>query len=65
MHLRAQVLFSFGGRVGILEFLVQMDSQHVCRVPIVSPQHVPNSSSLYPISFALSSNLVTYINQPK
>jgi hypothetical protein len=42
-----------------------MDSQHVCRVPIVSPQHVPNSSSLYPISFALSSNLVTYINQPK
>jgi hypothetical protein len=41
--------FFFWGRVGILEFLVQMDSQHVCQVPIVSPQHVPNSSSLYAI----------------
>jgi hypothetical protein len=26
---------------------------------------VPNSSSFYPISFALSSTLVTYINCPK
>jgi len=57
--------FFLGGMVGVLELLVQMDSQHVCQVPNVSPQHVPNSSSLYPISFGLSSNLVIYINQPK
>ncbi len=29
------------------------------------PQHAPNSSSFYPISFALSSTLVTYINSSK
>lgn len=29
------------------------------------PQHIPNSSSLYSISFALSSPLVTYINNPQ
>ncbi len=28
-------------------------------------QHVPNSSSLYPISFAISSTLVAYITSPK
>ncbi len=28
------------------------------------PQHVPNSSSLYPMSFALSSRVVTYITSP-
>ncbi len=55
--------FFFWGRVGVLEFLVQMDSQHVCQVPNVSPRQVPNSSSLYPISFGLNSNLVTYKNQ--
>jgi hypothetical protein len=63
MHLEAQVPLGGGG--GVLEFFVQMDSQHVCQVPNVSPQHVPNSSSLYPMSFGLSSNLVTCINQPK
>jgi len=29
------------------------------------PQHTPNNTSLYPISFALSSILVTYIINPK
>jgi hypothetical protein len=29
------------------------------------PQHAPNSSSFYPISFALSSTLVTYITSSK
>jgi hypothetical protein len=29
------------------------------------PQHVPNSSSLYPISFGLSFTLVTYITSSK
>jgi hypothetical protein len=40
---------------GVLDFL---GSQCV-------PQHVPNSSSLYPISFGLSFTLVTYITSPK
>ncbi len=33
--------------------------------PQCLPQHVPNSSSLYPISFALSSTFVIYITNPK
>ncbi len=37
-------------------------AQHSHQVLTVCPQHVPNSSSLYPISFALSSPLVTYIS---
>jgi len=40
---------------GVLDFL---GSQCV-------PQHVPNSSSLYLISFGLSFTLVTYIRSPK
>jgi hypothetical protein len=31
----------------------------------MSSQHVPNSSSFYPISFALSFTLVIYISSPR
>lgn len=39
-------------------------SHRVLQVLSVS-QHVPNSMSLYPISFVQSSPLLTYINKPK
>jgi hypothetical protein len=42
-----------------------LGSQTVPQVPNVFPQHVPNSNSLYPISFALSSTLVAMYNPPK
>jgi len=56
MHVVGPGFSSFGedGRVGVLDF---------CCFQCV-PQHVPNSSSLYPMSFALSSRVVTYISSP-
>ncbi len=44
-------VFSFWGRVRVLDFFV--------------PNEFPNCSSLYPISFTLSSTLVTYISNQK
>jgi hypothetical protein len=49
MHLGAHVLL-FGQGVRVLDSFFS---------------HVPNSSSLHPISFALSSTLVSYISRPK
>jgi len=61
------------GRMGLLNFCfsqcVPMTfpwcCQHVPQIPNVFPQCIPNSSSFDPISFALSSNVVTYITNPK
>jgi hypothetical protein len=57
----AQVFFLWGEGGGVGFFLIPLCS---CQVHNGS-QHVPNSSSLYPIFFAISSTLVTYISSPK
>jgi len=53
-------LLGEGGGVGFLNL------SHCVPVKFtMGSQHVPNSSSLYPISFAISFTLVTYITSPK
>jgi hypothetical protein len=47
----------------ILKF--PMGFQHCSLTSQSVPQHVPNSTSLYLIPFALSSTLVTYIGGPE
>ncbi len=54
------VLVECGGGVGIFVLHTTFPSNSHC-----IPQHVLNSSSLYPISFALNSPLVTYITSPQ
>jgi len=48
--------------VGVGGFV--LDLLYFCCFQCV-PQHVPNSTSLYPISITLSTSLVTYIISPK
>ncbi len=61
------------GDVGFFGFLLSLMCSHrvLTNFPTSSSssqcalQHVPNSTSLYPISFALSYTLVNYISSPK
>jgi hypothetical protein len=65
--------FSFGkggGYVGFLLFTNVFTSNSQCVFTYLPssqcvPKHVPDSTSLYPISFALSSTFITYIITPK
>jgi hypothetical protein len=67
MQLGSYVFFSFGEGWGCLPSFVPkvfLWSSHC--VPIMLPEFKSsNSSSFYPISFALSFILVTYISSPK
>jgi hypothetical protein len=57
MHPWPKFLFSFGGIVGVLDFVVpkvfSQSSHCVPQVPIVFPNMFPIASSLYLISLAL------------
>jgi hypothetical protein len=69
MHLGAQVFVSFG-RVRVVEFSLFLLYFH--EVPIefstssqCVPQHVPNSSLLYPIFFAIGSTIENLYMKPR
>jgi len=61
MHPGAQIFFQPGQDEGVGFFCSQCLPM---KFPIGS-QHLPSSSSLHIISFALSSTLVTYVTDPK
>jgi hypothetical protein len=61
MHPGGPIFFSFGEDEGVVGFIGFLSSQ--C-VPQIIPQ-VLNTTSLYPISFALSSTHATYTSSPK
>ncbi len=57
--------FSLGGGGRRMEFFNSCIPNDVPHVPMTFPKGVPNITSYYPISFAQSSPLLTYIGEPK